>query len=128
MRLEQAVATTLEALPPPFRWSLGLIHAAAAFIATAALLIALPWVSSVHVPDPRDYGQEVAKAGYWMALGALGVSALAQTGRRLAAVLLGGLLFVLLAGLVAFVVISMRLSAHDEPEASSDPCCYPRDR
>lgn len=88
---------------PPFRVGRGLLHAALTLVAIIAIFGALMFV--LPVADPHRYGEGVGRFAFFMCLGALGTSALAQTGRRTAAWVVGGLLFALVAGLVVVLVV-----------------------
>lgn len=105
--------------PPPkpaFRWGRGLLHAAIALV----IIIAAFGVLAVTLPvaDPHRFGEGVGRFSFFMALGALGVSALAQTGRRVAAWLVGGLLTVLVLGLA---VVLLAVAPERGAEAQARP-------
>lgn len=59
---------------------------------------------ALPVADPKRFGEGVGRFAFFIALGALGVSALAQTGRRVGAWVVGGLLCALVAGLLVVLV------------------------
>lgn len=88
---------------PPFRVGRGLLHASLTLVAIIAIFGTLLFV--LPVADPHRYGEGVGRFAFFMCLGALGVSALAQTGRRTAAWVVGGLLLALVAGLVVLLVV-----------------------
>lgn len=88
---------------PSFRWGRGLLHA---FLALVAIVVVFGIVAVVlPVADPRRFGEGVGRFSFFVGLGALSVSALAQTGRRTAAWVVSGLLAVLVAGLVVLLVV-----------------------
>jgi hypothetical protein len=88
---------------PPFRWGRGILHALLALglvvLAFAAVTVIVP------VADPRRFGEGVGRFSFFVGLAVLGVSWLAQTGRRLAAWLVGGLVSVLVVGLFVLVAV-----------------------
>jgi hypothetical protein len=86
---------------PQFRWGRAALHAGLALVLTIAVTGTLAAV--FDVADPRRFGEGVGRFALFMVLGALGVSWLLQTGRRLAATIVGGLLLALLVGVVVLV-------------------------
>jgi hypothetical protein len=88
---------------PPFRWGRGLLHA---LLALGLVILAFAVVAAVvPVADPRRFGEGVGRFSFFVGLAVLGVSWLAQTGRRLAAWLVGGLVSASVVGL--FVVVAV---------------------
>jgi hypothetical protein len=88
---------------PPFHVGRGLLHAVLTLVAVIVIFGALLFV--LPVADPNRYGEGVGRFAFFMCLGALGTSALAQTGRRTAAWVVGGLLGALVVGLVVLLVV-----------------------
>lgn len=78
------------------------MHAVLALVAVVVIFGVLAAVLSVA--DPRRFGEGVGRFSFFVGLGALGVSALAQTGRRTAAWVVGSLIAVLVVGLVVVLV------------------------
>jgi hypothetical protein len=88
---------------PPFGWGRGVLHA---LLALGLVVLAFAVVTAVvPVADPRRFGEGVGRFSFFVGLAVLGVSWLAQTGRRLAAWVVGGLLF--LAVVAVFVVVAV---------------------
>lgn len=88
---------------PSFRWGRGLLHA---FLALVAIVVVFGIVAvALPVADPQRFGEGVGRFSFFVGLGALCVSALAQNGRRTAAWVVGSLLAVLVAGLVVLLVV-----------------------
>ncbi len=88
---------------PPFRWGRGALHA---LLALGLVVLAFAAVAAlVPVADPRRFGEGVGRFSVFVALIVLGISWLAQTGRKLAAWLVGGLLFVTLAGVGVLIAV-----------------------
>jgi hypothetical protein len=88
---------------PSFRWGRGLLHAVLALVAIMIVFGILAVV--LPVADPKRFGEGVGRFSLFMGLGALGVSALAQTGRRAAAWVAGVVLAVAVAALVIVLVV-----------------------
>ncbi len=86
-----------------FRLGRAFLHALAAIVLVAIVSGVLGAVYGVA--DPRRFGEGVGRFILFMGLGALGVSWLAQTGRRVAAIVAGGLLTALVIGLVVAVAM-----------------------
>lgn len=86
---------------PQFRWGRAALHAGLALVLTIVVTGTLAVV--FDVADPRRFGEGVGRFALFMMLGALGVSWLQQTGRKLAATVTGGLLLALLVGVVVLV-------------------------
>jgi hypothetical protein len=75
-------------------------------LALGLIVLAFAVVAAVvPVADPQRFGEGVGRFSFFVGLGVLGVSWLAQTGRRLAAWLVGGLVSAAVVGL--FVVVAV---------------------
>lgn len=103
---------TLMADHTEFRWGIAVLHAVLALVVTVAVTGAMAVL--FDVADPRRFGEGVGRLCVFMMFGAFGVSWLFQTGRRVAAMIVGGLLGTLLAVLV--VVTAMAVA--DRPPRS----------
>ncbi len=88
---------------PPFRVGRGLLHAFLTLVAILGIFGTLAVV--LPVADPERFGEGVGRFAFFTCLGALGVSALAQTGRRIAAWVVGGLLVMSVASVVVVLVV-----------------------
>lgn len=106
---------------PPFRWGRGVLHALLALglvvLAFAAVTVVVP------VADPRRFGEGVGRFSFFVGLAVLGVSWLAQTGRRLAAWVVGGLVLAAVVGvfvLVAAVAPKRAAESRVQPLPSED--------
>jgi len=87
---------------PPFRWGPGALHAL--FALGLVILLFAVINAAVPVADPRRFGEGVGRFSLFIGLGTLGVSWLAQTGRRLAALLVGALLLAVVLAVVGMVL------------------------
>lgn len=92
--------------PPPrpaFRWGRGVQHA---LLALGLVVLAFAAIhATVPVADPRRFGEGVGRFSFFVGLATLGVSALAQTGRRLAAWVTGSLLSMAVVGVFVLVAV-----------------------
>lgn len=95
-----------------FRWSRALLHVGIAVVVFALITGAL--AAAFGVADPRRFGEGVGRFLVFMSLGTVGVSWLAQTGRKLAAIVTGGLLTALVIGLASAIAI-VSLDRADAP-------------
>jgi len=100
-----------------FRLGRALVHALLAVVLVAIVSGALAGVYGVA--DPRRFGEGLGRFIVFIGLGAIGVSWLAQTGRRVAAIVAGGLLTALVIGLV--VVVAMVAPRRDREAQGPSP-------
>lgn len=105
---------------PSFRWGRGLLHAGLALV--VVLVIFGTMVAVLPVADPQRFGEGTGRFAFFIMLGALGVSALAQTGRRAAAWVVGGLLVAIVIAVVVVVVTLApdRGAAEARPQLTDD--------